>query len=92
MNGSDGTERLQRALSELVIALCRNDAAMIEAATAQLQSLLAEVTLPSQGADDESWLRMRSLLEAAQCLVWARLLLSAQQGAEVNNFLVGERV
>ncbi len=92
MNESDGTERLQRALSELVIALCHNDVAAIEAATAQLQILLAKVALPSQGTDYESWLRIRSLLEAAQCLVWARLLSLVQKGAETNNFLVRERV
>ncbi|MER3500568.1 MAG: hypothetical protein C4295_03660 [Candidatus Fervidibacterota bacterium] len=90
----DGTaERLCRALAELVAALCRDDVRAIEMASSQLQRLLETEGPKLRCALDSETLReVRNLMEAAQCLVWVRLLSVAEAGLAQPNALVRERV
>jgi hypothetical protein len=42
--------------------------------------------------DTETMREIRNLMEAAQCLVWVRLLSVAESGAVITNALVQEKV
>lgn len=86
----DGTaDRLARALADLVLALCRDDVRAIEGASSQLQRLLElEGEQIYQTLDTETLREVKNLIEAAQCLVWIRLLSVAESGAIATNALV----
>jgi hypothetical protein len=90
----DGTaERLCRALANLVSALCREDVQAIETASLQIQRLLElEGGKLRQSLDSETLREVRNLMEAAQCLVWVRLLSVAESGNVATNALVREKV
>jgi hypothetical protein len=90
----DGTaERLCRELANLVSALCRDDVQAIETASLQLQRLLElEGGQLRQSLDSETLREVRNLMEAAQCLVWVRLLSVAESGNVATNALVREKV
>lgn len=86
-------ERLCRALADLVAALCKDDVRAIEATSTQLQRLLeSEGEQIRDALDTETLREVRNLMEAAQCLVWVRLLSVAESGTVVTNALVQEKV
>lgn len=90
----DGTaEELCRALMNLVSALCRDDLKAIENASQKLQELLESGGEKfGQGMDKETLREIRNLIEAAQCLVWVRLLSVSESGAVTTNALVSGKV
>ncbi|GBD00117.1 hypothetical protein HRbin17_02653 [bacterium HR17] len=86
-------QRLQALLADLIAALCHNDPDAIEQAASNLhrfveagQAQLLTVT------DGEAIVTLQPLLEAAQCLVWARLLYLVSAGSPTQSALVGEYV
>ncbi|MFN3420497.1 MAG: hypothetical protein ACK40X_02060 [Armatimonadota bacterium] len=86
-------ERLCRALADLVAALCKDDVRAIEASSTKLQQLLElEGEQIRSALDFETLREVRNLMEAAQCLVWVRLLSVAESGTAVTNALIQERV
>jgi len=86
-------ERLCRALADLVAALCRDDVRAIEATSTRLQKLLeSEGEQIREALDAETLREVRNLMEAAQCLVWVRLLSVAETGAVTATTLVQEKV
>lgn len=91
---SNGTaERLCRALVDLVAALCKDDVRAIETTSTRLQQLLeSEGEKIRDSLDTETLREIRNLMEAAQCLVWVRLLSVAESGSVVTNALVQEKV
>ncbi len=90
----DGTaERLCEALAELVEALCRDDVRAIENASFKLQRLLElDCDELRRNLDFETLREVRNLMEAAQCLVWVRLLSVSEAGKMTPNALVQEKV
>ncbi len=91
---SNGTaERLCRALADLVAALCRDDVRAIEVTSTKLQRLLElEGEQIRNSLDAETLREIRNLMEAAQCLVWVRLLSATESGSVVTSALVQEKV
>ncbi len=89
----DGTaERFCRVLAELVAALCQDNVAAIETASLRLQRLLeVEGHQLRHSVDMDTLREARQLMEAAQCLVWIRLLSVVEKGA-TPNALVRESV
>lgn len=86
-------EQLCSALAELVAALCRDDVRAIENASLKLQRLLElEADELRQGLDFETLREVRNLMEAAQCLVWVRLLSIAEASKSTATTLVHEKV
>lgn len=86
-------ERLCRALADLVAALCKDDVRAIEVTSNRLQRLLElEGEQLRNSLDAETLREVRNLMEAAQCLVWVRLLSVTESGAVVTNALVQEKV
>lgn len=86
-------ERLCRALADLVAALCKDDVRAIETSSTKLQQLLESEGEQIRSALDYETLReVQNLMEAAQCLVWVRLLSVAEHGTAVTNALVQENV
>ncbi len=90
----DGTaERLCRALADLVAALCRNNLEAVEATTLHLQRLMeTEGEQIRHALDPETLREVRNLMEAAQCLIWIRLLSAVEVGAHHADALLRERV
>ncbi|MCS7263608.1 MAG: hypothetical protein NZ805_02105 [Armatimonadetes bacterium] len=90
----EGTaERLCAALAELVTALCREDVRAIENASFKLQKLLElEADELNRSLDHETLREVRNLMEAAQCLVWVKLLSAAEAGKLTINALIHEKV
>jgi hypothetical protein len=82
--------RLQGLLTDLIGALCRDDVTAIEEATLALQRFLESEEWKGESVNPEALALVCRLLEAAQCLVWTRLLSLAAQGNP--NPLVTERV
>lgn len=86
-------ERLCSALAELVAALCRDDVLAIENALLKLQQLIElNVEELRRDLDNETLREVKNLMEAAQCLVWIRLLSVAEGGRMASNALVHEKV
>ncbi len=86
-------ERLCRALADLVAALCKDDVRAIETSSTKLQQLLESEGEQIRNALDFETLReVQNLMEAAQCLVWVRLLSVSESGIAVTNALVQEKV
>lgn len=86
-------ERLCRALADLVAALCKDDVRAIEKSSTKLQQLLESEGEQIRNALDFETLReVQNLMEAAQCLVWVRLLSVSESGIAVTNALVQEKV
>lgn len=85
--------RLQGLLTELIRALSRNDVEAIERATEALQQFVDENThLLTQIACPSDLTLLCRLLEAAQCLVWTRLLTLATQSDLPTRSLVAGQV
>ncbi|MFN4180032.1 MAG: hypothetical protein ACK4I8_06940 [Armatimonadota bacterium] len=86
-------ERLCRALADLVAALCKDDVRAIETSSTKLQQLLeSEGDQIRNALDFETLREVQNLMEAAQCLVWVRLLSVSESGIAVTNALVQEKV
>lgn len=93
MDGNGLLGRLQGLLTDLIGALSRNDVEAIERATEALRQfvdesghLLTQITCPTELA------LLCRLMEAAQCLVWTRLLTLATQRGLPNRSLVAGQV
>lgn len=86
-------ERLCHALANLVSALCRDDVQAVEVASLQIQKLLEqEGTQLRRSLDYETLREIKNLVEAAQCLVWVKLLSASESGMVATNRLVREKV
>lgn len=86
-------ERLCQALANLVSALCQDDVQAVEVASLQIQKLLEqEGPQLHHSLDCETLREIKNLIEAAQCLVWVKLLSVPESGMIATNRLVREKV